>query len=180
VQFSPVDLLLALMAIGGLLAATGAFMFIAIAVVSVFFGQPLGELTPGVAVAGVPQGLTNPPVHAADVDRRADELQATRSIWGPAPGTMALVFVFLGAFVVYFFVNWKVLSFVWKIGWPDDGSCGGRVGGTGGGVGDHGRVVGARASAARPPGTGVARPDPRFASRPRRAAPCRRLAAADR
>ena len=117
VQFSPaVDLLLALMAIGGLLAATGAFMFIAIAVVSVFFGQPLGELTPGVAVAGVPQGLTHPPVHAADVDRRAEELQATRSIWGPAPGTMALVFVFLGAFVVYFFVNWKVLSFVWKIG----------------------------------------------------------------
>jgi cytochrome c oxidase subunit 1 len=117
VQFSPaVDLLLALMAIGGLLAATGAFMFIAIAVVSVFFGQPLGELTPGVAVAGVPQGLTHPPVHAPDVDRRAEELQATKSIWGPAPGTMALVFVFLGAFVVYFFVNWKVLSFVWKIG----------------------------------------------------------------
>jgi len=26
------------------------------------------------------------------------------------------VFVFLAAFVVYFFVNWKVLSFVWKIG----------------------------------------------------------------
>jgi cytochrome c oxidase subunit 1 len=117
VQFSPaVDLLLALMAIGGLLAATGAFMFIAIAVVSVFFGKPLGVLTPGMAVAGVPQGLTNPPVHAADVDQRAEALQATKSIWGPAPGTMALVFVFLGAFVVYFFVNWKVLSFVWKIG----------------------------------------------------------------
>ena len=117
VQFNPaVDLLLALTAIGGLLAATGAFMFIAIAVASVFFGKPLGALAPGVAVAGVPQGLTNPPVHAPDVDRRAEELQATRSIWGPAPGTMALVFVFLGAFIVYFFVNWKVLSFVWKIG----------------------------------------------------------------
>ena len=117
VQFNPaVDLLLALTAIGGLLSATGAFMFIAIAVKSVFFGQPLGELTPGIAVAGVPQGLTNPPVHAPDVDRRAEALHATRSIWGPAPGTMALVFVFLGAFIVYFFVNWKVLSFVWKIG----------------------------------------------------------------
>jgi cytochrome c oxidase subunit 1 len=117
VQFNPaVDLLLALTAVGGLLAATGAFMFIAIAVKSVFFGQPLGELAPGVPVAGVPQGLTNPPVHAPDVDQRAEQLQATRSIWGPAPGTMALVFVFLGAFIVYFFVNWKVLSFVWKIG----------------------------------------------------------------
>jgi hypothetical protein len=91
-------------------------MFIAIAVASVFFGKPLGALAPGVAVAGVPQGLSNPPVHAPDVDRRAEELQATRSAWGPAPGTMALVFVFLGAFIVYFFVNWKVLSFVWKIG----------------------------------------------------------------
>jgi cytochrome c oxidase subunit 1 len=117
VQFDPaVDLLLALMAIGGLLAATGAFMFIAIAVVSVFFGQPLGELTPGVAVVGVPQGLTSPPTHAPDVDRRAEELHATRSFLGPAPGTLVLVFVFLAAFVVYFFVNWKVLSFVWKIG----------------------------------------------------------------
>jgi len=117
VQFSPaVDLLLAIMAIGGLLAATGAFMFIAIAVVSVFFGQPVGELQPGVAVAGIPQGLTNPPRHAPDVDRRAEELHATRSVLGPAPGTLVLVFVFLGAFIVYFFVNWKVLSFVWKIG----------------------------------------------------------------
>jgi hypothetical protein len=35
---------------------------------------------------------------------------------GPAPGTLVLVFVFLAAFMLYFFVNWKVLSFVWKIG----------------------------------------------------------------
>jgi hypothetical protein len=26
------------------------------------------------------------------------------------------VFVFLAAFVVYFFVNWKILSFLWRIG----------------------------------------------------------------
>ena len=117
VQFNPaVDLLLAIMAIGGLLAATGAFMFVAIAVVSVFFGKPIGELQPGMAVAGIPQGLTNPPVHAADVDRRMEELNATKSRLGPAPGTLVLVFVFLAAFVVYFFVNWKVLSFLWKIG----------------------------------------------------------------
>jgi len=29
---------------------------------------------------------------------------------------MILVFVFLAAFVVYYFANWKLLSFVWKIG----------------------------------------------------------------
>ena len=33
-----------------------------------------------------------------------------------APGTFVLALVFLPAFVLYYFVNWKVLSFVWKIG----------------------------------------------------------------
>jgi hypothetical protein len=29
---------------------------------------------------------------------------------------MVLAGVFLLAFVVYYFVNWKLLSFVWKVG----------------------------------------------------------------
>lgn len=37
-----VDLMLAIMGIGGILAVTGAFGFIAIAVKSVFFGEPIG------------------------------------------------------------------------------------------------------------------------------------------
>ena len=118
VQFNPiVDLVLAVVAVGGLLAASGAFLFIAIAVKSVFFGEPLGTITRGVAMAGVPHGLTHPPVHAADVDARNAALHdATRGIMGPAPGTIVLVFVFLAAFIVYFFVNWKMLSFLWRIG----------------------------------------------------------------
>jgi cytochrome c oxidase subunit 1 len=118
VQFSPVvDLVLAVMAIGGLLAAIGAFAFVGIAVKSVFFGEPLGVVVPGVALAGVPPGLTHPPVHAPDVDARNAALHdASRGILGPAPGTIALVFVFLAAFVIYFFVNWKILSFLWRIG----------------------------------------------------------------
>ena len=40
----------------------------------------------------------------------------SRGIMGPMPGTIVLVFVFLAAFVVYFFVNWKILSFLWRIG----------------------------------------------------------------
>jgi len=118
VQFNPaVDLILAVMALGGLTAATGAFAFIAIAVKSVFFGTPLGDVTTGVAMVGVPQGLTHPPVHGADVDRRNEEMHAPGGgFLGPAPGTMVLVFVFLAAFIVYFFVNWKILSFVWKVG----------------------------------------------------------------
>jgi len=118
VQFSPiVDVLLAFVALGGLLAATGAFIFVAIAVKSVFLGEPIGEIPRGVAVAGIPAGLTHPPLHAADVDERNAALHAaSHGVMGPMPGTVVLVFVFLAAFVVYFFVNWKVLSFIWKIG----------------------------------------------------------------
>jgi cytochrome c oxidase subunit 1 len=118
VPFNPiVDLFLALVALGGLLAATGAFMFVAIAVKSVFFGQPVGEITRGVAMVGLPQGLTHPPVHAPDVDARNAELHsASRGIMGPAPGTIVLALLFLAVFALYFFSNWKILSFLWKIG----------------------------------------------------------------
>jgi len=118
VAFNPaVDVLLAFVALGGIIAATGAFIFVAIAVKSVFFGEPVGTIVKGVSVVGLPQGITHPPVHFPDVDRRNEELHAPgRGFLGPAPGTMVLVFVFLAAFIVYFFVNWKVLSFVWKIG----------------------------------------------------------------
>ncbi|MBK6486007.1 MAG: cbb3-type cytochrome c oxidase subunit I [Gemmatimonadetes bacterium] len=118
VQFDPaVDLVLAVMGIGGIMAVTGALIFIAIAVKSVFFGEPLGEVVRGVAVAGIPQGLTHPPVHAANVDEINERLHRESSRWtGPTPGTMALVAVFLVAFVVYYFTNWKLLSVLWKVG----------------------------------------------------------------
>jgi cytochrome c oxidase subunit 1 len=118
VQFNPiVDVILAFVALGGLLAATGAFAFVAIAVKSVFFGEPIGQIVTGVAMAGIPQGLTHPPVHADDVGARNAALHdQSRGIMGPMPGKVVLVFVFLAAFVVYFFVNWKILSFLWRIG----------------------------------------------------------------
>jgi cytochrome c oxidase subunit 1 len=118
VQFNPaVDLVLAVMALGGLTAAIAALGFVLIAVKSVFLGEPLGMITEGVAMRGVPHGLTHPPRHAPNVDQRNAELHAPgRGAMGPAPGTLVLVFVFLFAFILYFFVNWKVLSAVWKIG----------------------------------------------------------------
>jgi cytochrome c oxidase subunit 1 len=118
VQFNPaVDLILAVMALGGLTAATGALSFVAIAVKSVFFGEPIGEIVRGVEVAGLPRGITHPPVHKPNVDQLNEELHAANT-WrlGPAPGTLVLVFVFLAAFMLYFFTNWKLLSAVWKIG----------------------------------------------------------------
>jgi cytochrome c oxidase subunit 1 len=32
-----------------------------------------------------------------------------------APGTFVVALVFLGAFVLYYFVNWKYLSTVWGL-----------------------------------------------------------------
>jgi cytochrome c oxidase subunit 1 len=118
VQFNPaVDLVLAVMALGGLTAAIAALGFVAIAVKSVFLGEPLGAITEGVEMRGVPRGLTHPPRHAPNVDQLNAELHAPgRGVMGPAPGTLVLVFIFLGAFILYFFVNWKVLSAIWKIG----------------------------------------------------------------
>ena len=118
VPFNPaVDLVLAVMGIGGIMAVTGALLFIAIAVKSVFFGEPVGTWTLGTDVPGIPQGLTRPPVHTADVDARNEALHApARGIAGATPGTIVLVGIFLLAFMVYYFTNWKLLSFLWKIG----------------------------------------------------------------
>jgi cytochrome c oxidase subunit I len=107
-----VDALMAIMALGGLIAAVGGGLYILITVWSVFFGQPFTEEERRAGVKGLPQGLTRPP-RAVTV---ADEANLPAGRLGHAPGTMILVLVFLAAFAVYYFANWKLLSFVWKIG----------------------------------------------------------------
>lgn len=62
---------------------------------------------------GVPRGITNPP--AAIAPAAAAEAEGKHA-GAQTPGTLVLVFVFLAAFVLYYFVNWKLLSFVWRIG----------------------------------------------------------------
>lgn len=118
VPFNPaVDVFLALMGIGGVIAVIGGLSFIAIAVLSVFFGERITEITRGVAMRGVPQGLTHPPVHPPNADQVNEELHhPSRGIAGATPGTLVLVGVFFLAFVVYYFTNWKMLTFLWKIG----------------------------------------------------------------
>ncbi|HEX6560200.1 MAG TPA: hypothetical protein VF021_12075 [Longimicrobiales bacterium] len=56
----------------------------------------------------------SPPRHSPEIDA-ADELPHTSAL-GQAPGTMILVLIFLAAFVTYYFANWKLLSFLWKLG----------------------------------------------------------------
>ena len=115
VAYSPaVDLMLAIMAIGGLLAAVGGGMYILITVVSVFFGKPLGDDCTDVVLAGsVPPGVYNRPF--LELPTEDVELEE-HSTLGMMPGTMILVLVFLLAFIVYYFANWKLLSAMWQIG----------------------------------------------------------------
>ena len=118
VPFNPaVDLFMAMVGIGGIIAVTGAFSFILIAVQSVFFGEKLTDIPRGAAIAGIPQGLTRPPVHPANADELNEELHSpARGILGPTPGTLVLVAVFFLAFMLYYFTNWKALSALWNIG----------------------------------------------------------------
>jgi cytochrome c oxidase subunit 1 len=115
VAYSPaVDLMLAIMAIGGLLGAVGGGMYILTTVWSVFFGKPLGDECTEAALAGsVPPGVYNRPF--LELPTEDVEMEEYGRL-GPMPGTMILVLIFLAAFIVYYFANWKLLSFVWLIG----------------------------------------------------------------
>jgi cytochrome c oxidase subunit 1 len=110
-EFSPLtDLFMATLGIGGLLAATGALIFIAVAVLSVFVGRRLTEEDIRRGVAAVPQGILRlPPQQHGEAEGEAAHRAGT-------PGTLVLVAIFLTVFVFYYFTNWKVLSLVWKIG----------------------------------------------------------------
>jgi len=66
--------------------------------------------------SGLPPGLTNPPRPLSAEEREAEHLAGSSGRLGQVPGTLILVFVFFAAFVTYYFVNWKLLSFLWKIG----------------------------------------------------------------
>ncbi|HET9271040.1 MAG TPA: cbb3-type cytochrome c oxidase subunit I [Vicinamibacterales bacterium] len=110
VEYHPaVQLFQATMGIGGLLAIAGGLAYIAIAVVSVFFGRPF-RLSDAHDPAGVPQGVWRLPrqTHAgatvAEVHRAG------------TPGTLVLVSIFFACFVLYYFANWKILSSLWKVG----------------------------------------------------------------
>jgi cytochrome c oxidase subunit 1 len=111
VDFHPVvTILQSSMGIGGLIAVTGALMFIVIAVVTVFFGKKLTEEAIKEGAPGVPPAVANLPAqtHSGTAVAKAHE--------HGAPGTMILVMIFLACFIIYYFVNWKILSFLWKIG----------------------------------------------------------------
>lgn len=109
-EFNPiVELFQAGLGVGGLLAATGVLMYIAIAVVSVFFGKPMTEEAMKSGASGIPQGVLRLPkqVHVGP------EVAATHN---NLKGTIILVGIFFVCFILYYFTNWKLLSFLWKVG----------------------------------------------------------------
>ncbi|EKD42006.1 MAG: hypothetical protein ACD_73C00393G0003 [uncultured bacterium] len=111
VEFSSaVDFLQATMGIGGILAVTSVLIFIVIAVTSVFFGKTIEakDMVPG--AEGIPQGILKLPLQV-----RSAEAVALAHKQG-TPGTVIFVTIFLTVFALYYFVNWKMLSAIWKIG----------------------------------------------------------------
>ena len=115
-EFSPaVNLIIGVMAVGGLIAITGGAIYIVVTVVSVFFGRKMAADDSGLGATGrgLPPGITHPPRALVPEDKEA--LKPSGRL-GPVPGTMVLVMIFLAAFIAYYFVNWKLLSFLWQVG----------------------------------------------------------------
>src|SRR5512142_3411628 len=105
-------LMMALMALSGLVAIVGGIAYLLITVGSVFFGKRID--VPGFRPVSVREGRAAPPppqpVAAAITGH------GNIGIAGfVAPGPFTLALVFLVAFVLYYFVNWKYLSTVWLL-----------------------------------------------------------------
>ncbi len=97
---------LALVGIGGTIAATGALIFILLTVYAVF----LGKSNKGRAMTSW---------QTPEQDRMNKNLITTH--WNPESdklrpkGTVVLTLIFLASFAVYYFANWKALVDVWPV-----------------------------------------------------------------
>ena len=103
-------LMMGLTAICGIAAVVGGAAYILITVGSVFFGKRIE--TPGFKFVGAREGRAAPPPKVAPAQVSHAGIGAAGFV---APGTFVLAFVFLIAFILYYFVNWKYLSTVWAL-----------------------------------------------------------------
>jgi cytochrome c oxidase subunit 1 len=105
-------LMMGLMALSGLVAIVGGAAYLLITVGSVFLGKKIQ--TPDFKPVSVRQGRAAPP--SPQPIAAAITGHGNIGIGGfVAPGTFTLAMVFLVAFVLYYFVNWKYLSTVWPL-----------------------------------------------------------------
>jgi len=100
-------LMMALAGITGLIAIVGGAMYLLITVWSVFLGKRI--VTPGFQLVRARDGMAPRAPAAGPV------IAGHGSAGMVAPGTFVLALVFLTAFILYYFVNWKYLSTVWPL-----------------------------------------------------------------
>jgi cytochrome c oxidase subunit 1 len=96
-------LMMGLVGITGIVAIAGGAIFIYVTVGSLLWGR---KLDAGAQSASFTPVLRPSPSVAA---------QSYGSMGFAAPGTFALAMVFLLAFVLYYFINWKYLSTLWGL-----------------------------------------------------------------
>jgi cytochrome c oxidase subunit 1 len=102
-------LMMAVGSIAGLFAIVGGGMYLLVTVYSVFLGRRIE--TPGFAhVAARANVAQRSPAPVASVIAASGH-----SAGFSAPGTFVMAMVFLVAFALYYFVNWKYLSTVWPL-----------------------------------------------------------------
>jgi cytochrome c oxidase subunit I len=87
-------LFLGIMGVGGLFALAGGALYVLLTVGTVLFGRRVPDTPGAVPLAALPQ----------------DKGQHV-----PISGTLVLVFVFLAAFIIYYFLNWKWLADIWLV-----------------------------------------------------------------
>jgi len=104
-------LMMGLMGVFGLAAIVGGAMYLLITVGSVFLGRRIE--TPGFGFVKARDGVAPAPQPVAVAITTHGSSIGTAGF--VAPGTFSLAIVFLVAFVLYYFVNWKYLSTVWPL-----------------------------------------------------------------
>ena len=95
--------MMGLVGIAGIAAIVGGASYIDVTVGSLLWGK---RLEPGVESA---KFTPIPPAAPTVV------AQSYGSAGFAAPGTFALAMVFLTAFILYYFINWKYLSQLWGL-----------------------------------------------------------------
>jgi cytochrome c oxidase subunit I len=96
-------LMMALVGIAGIAAIAGGAIYIGVTVGSLLLGKPLERGAQSPRFTPIPRTA---PTAAA---------QSYGSMGFAAPGTFTLAMVFLLAFVLYYFINWKYLSTLWGL-----------------------------------------------------------------
>ena len=103
-------LMMGLTAIAGIAAIVGGAIYILIAVYSIFLGKRID--VPAAVHVPVRQGMAPRPVPVAAIPSGHSNVGIRGFV---APGTFVMAMVFLSAFILYYFVNWKYLSTVWPL-----------------------------------------------------------------